>query len=684
MEKGLHANNLATAFALIATTAGANLSGGTATLYGASLSVAALILKVNAATLLAAKAIAKDIDAAMSQTHLVRGQDLLLQQMIAAYPPRDADFSAADMNGGKLTEVLIERITDTANDSGHKTPNALAAFRRVMPTVFQNAFNRTTAANTTQTVSLVHITAQLNASAKTDALRKVGITQDAIMGLAQRIAAETEDVGQAWLEMQNAMNIAVQVQAAGNVRSNHGDIVDVVLARVAALARVGKHAAAASEIDDALERAEAQVARLLCSGVAVALLERDTAKAATLLLRKADGDAGGSAAFETLRALRDHHYQIGRDKVSNLDSALAIDVAALVLARAATPDERGTAGNDLGAALVVRGERERGTARLEQAITAYTEALNDRTRDRVPMQWAMTQTNLGTALQSLGERESNTARLAQAIAAYTEALKERTRDRAPLQWAATQMNLGNALQLLGERESNATRLEQAIATYTEALKEPSRDRGPLDWGATQMNLGNALQALGERKNGMARLEQAIAVYTEALKEYKRDRVPMQWAATQMNLGNTLQALGELECDAARLERAVIAYAKALKERTRDHVPMQWAMTQMNLGKALQALGERENGMARLEQAIAAYSEALKEYTRDRGPLDWAMTQGNMAGVELAFFDQSRDQSHLDRAARYMRAAREVFMDAQASQYIDIADRQMALIDARRG
>ena len=637
MEKGLHANNLATAFALIATTAGANLSGGTATLYGASLSVAALILKVNAATLLAAKAIAKDIDAAMSQTHLVRGQDLLLQQMIAAYPPRDADFSAADMNGGKLTEVLIERITDTANDSGHKTPNALAAFRRVMPTVFQNAFNRTTAANTTQTVSLVHITAQLNASAKTDALRKVGITQDAIMGLAQRIAAETEDVGQAWLEMQNAMNIAVQVQAAGNVRSNHGDIVDVVLARVAALARVGKHAAAASEIDDALERAEAQVARLLCSGVAVALLERDTAKAATLLLRKADGDAGGSAAFETLRALRDHHYQIGRDKVSNLDSALAIDVAALVLARAATPDERGTAGNDLGAALVVRGERERGTARLEQAITAYTEAL-----------------------------------------------KERTRDRAPLQWAATQMNLGNALQLLGERESNATRLEQAIATYTEALKEPSRDRGPLDWGATQMNLGNALQALGERKNGMARLEQAIAVYTEALKEYKRDRVPMQWAATQMNLGNTLQALGELECDAARLERAVIAYAKALKERTRDHVPMQWAMTQMNLGKALQALGERENGMARLEQAIAAYSEALKEYTRDRGPLDWAMTQGNMAGVELAFFDQSRDQSHLDRAARYMRAAREVFMDAQASQYIDIADRQMALIDARRG
>ena len=67
-------------------------------------------------------------------------------------------------------------------------------------------------------------------------------------------------------------------------------------------------------------------------------------------------------------------------------------------------------------------------------------------------------------------------------------LKERTRERVPLDWAATQNNLGAALATLGERESGTERLEQAVTTYTEALKERTRERVPLDWAATQNNL----------------------------------------------------------------------------------------------------------------------------------------------------------------------------------------------------
>ena len=44
----------------------------------------------------------------------------------------------------------------------------------------------------------------------------------------------------------------------------------------------------------------------------------------------------------------------------------------------------------------------------------------------------MTQNNLGAALATLGERESGTERLEQAVAAYTEALQERTRERVRL------------------------------------------------------------------------------------------------------------------------------------------------------------------------------------------------------------------------------------------------------------
>src|SRR5207245_2481819 len=88
--------------------------------------------------------------------------------------------------------------------------------------------------------------------------------------------------------------------------------------------------------------------------------------------------------------------------------------------------------NNLGNALRTLGERESGTARLEQAVEAYRAALQEYTRERVPLDWAMTQTNLGTALWRLGQRESGTARLEQAVEAYRAALQERTRERVPL------------------------------------------------------------------------------------------------------------------------------------------------------------------------------------------------------------------------------------------------------------
>ncbi|EGV27601.1 hypothetical protein ThidrDRAFT_4583 [Thiorhodococcus drewsii AZ1] len=88
-------------------------------------------------------------------------------------------------------------------------------------------------------------------------------------------------------------------------------------------------------------------------------------------------------------------------------------------------------------------------------MAAYRAALEEQTRERVPLAWAMTQTNLGSAFVRLGARESGTVRLEEAVAAYRAALEEYTRERVPLDWATTQNNLGSALWRLGERDPNA-------------------------------------------------------------------------------------------------------------------------------------------------------------------------------------------------------------------------------------
>ena len=56
----------------------------------------------------------------------------------------------------------------------------------------------------------------------------------------------------------------------------------------------------------------------------------------------------------------------------------------------------------------------------------------------------------------LGERETGTASLEEAVAVCQEALKEQTRERAPLQWARTQHILGMTLAGLGERERHCS------------------------------------------------------------------------------------------------------------------------------------------------------------------------------------------------------------------------------------
>ncbi len=342
--------------------------------------------------------------------------------------------------------------------------------------------------------------------------------------------------------------------------------------------------------------------------------------------------------------------------------------------RERVPLEWATTQNNLGTALQTLGVRGDDNA-LADAISAYRDALKERTRERVPLEWAKTQNNLGNALATLGQRGDDDA-LRDAIAAYRDALKEYTRKHVPLKWAATQNNLGNALTTLGERGDDDA-LRDAIAAYRDTLKEYTRKRVPLKWAMTQNNLGNALTTLGERGDDDA-LRDAIAAYRDALKEYTSKRVPLKWAMTQNNLGNALATLGQRGDDDA-LRDAITAYRDALEEYTRERVPLNWATTQNNLGIALRTLGDHGNDDA-VHDAIAACREALKERTRERAPIDWAMTQNNL-GNALQTLGESGDRAALERAIEAYRQALEEFTAERTPYQHGVVSRNLARAEA---
>src|SRR6185437_13965070 len=302
------------------------------------------------------------------------------------------------------------------------------------------------------------------------------VAEGFIREMAKRVAADAAlDLDGMKQAVRNAIEIYEKEIAGRSVETNLDDIVVRALARAREQVDKGQSALARATLDKAARELEPEDAerrgRFVASVTALRTEERNYALAAY------DGEAAAKAILALGRALHGANAE-------TLVEYLRSEAQALY--------ERGAAQNDLGNALQTLGGRESGTARLEEAVAAYRAALEERTRERVPLDWAMTQTNLGAALQTLGGRESGTARLEEAVVAYREALEEWTRERVPLDWATTQNNLGNALQTLGERESGTARLEEAVAAYRAALTERTRERVPLDWATTQNNLGIAL------------------------------------------------------------------------------------------------------------------------------------------------------------------------------------------------
>ena len=127
--------------------------------------------------------------------------------------------------------------------------------------------------------------------------------------------------------------------------------------------------------------------------------------------------------------------------------------------------------NNLGSALAEKGSRIAGAAGislLAQAVAAYRQALEVRTRSSLPQGWAMTQTNLGSVLAQQGYRISGaegTKLLGEAAVAFRQALEVYTRSEQPQRWAIVVNNLAQTYLEMKEWANYVDCLEElAFAT----------------------------------------------------------------------------------------------------------------------------------------------------------------------------------------------------------------------------
>ncbi|WP_193173698.1 tetratricopeptide repeat protein [Nisaea nitritireducens] len=498
---------------------------------------------------------------------------------------------------------------------------------------------------------------------KVDAAHEAGVQEGMLRALFRRILRETDDFDAAYAIAEDLVDEAIRMMQEDARGTNSGDFVDEVLARVARTSGGGDFEGALEIADKAFaewERGEAERRSeesqkgltLLRAALRQAEFSLDASSVADRLDRISELEHPGDRAAQraALRAHWDAYTKDGRIRGNPFALKVAVAIAGRLLETAETLEEKSDRYNLLGNALYTLGERavgEDGIDDLKNAAAAFEDALQVRTRAKMPAAWADTKNNLGCTLSIIGVRVGGADginALYRAVDAFEDALQIQTRAKMPADWAAIKNNLGSTLSIIGERTSGAdgiNNLNNAVAAFEDALQVRTRAKMPANWAATKNNLGNALRALGERTGGKDRiddLKNAATAFKDALQVRTRTKMPADWAVTKNNLGIALSIIGERTGGADginNLNNAVAAFEDALQVCTRAKMPADWAATKNNLGNTLRTLGERvggADGINALKNAVDACMDALQVRTRADMPADWGVTKNNLGNV----------------------------------------------------
>lgn len=452
---------------------------------------------------------------------------------------------------------------------------------------------------------------------KVSQARANGITDEALIGLARRIASDVEDADQAFVELERAVDLAIQVQSYG-AQSD----APVAVSRAAAQSAQGDYDDAASTIGDALAEAEAahksQMSALLQAGFEQDMLRRDPTAAAHKLVRLQDADAGGLATFDDLAALWMTWYSTGRDSGAILDLTVAQTLAQQMALRATSPLEHGTALNYLGIILHIRGEREEGPQRLSEAMGAFEQALTHWTRDVSADHWAKGQMNLANSTHALAQRDPGNDRIGRAIEAYEAALSVRNETNDPQAWAILQMNLATALRTLADQRDEAALLA-SLAAVEAALSVRTRDTSPPQWAMTVLNRALSQADLAAVRADATLLDPVFADMDEALTIWPAQTAAYYRATVLMHKGAALRRLAQLTGTSDPLTQSRHCLAEALELFAQDSTPIDRltaqghdALTQLSLsGRQTAANGEAsaQHARERLTQICRELSDA---------------------------------------------------------------------------
>lgn len=344
----------------------------------------------------------------------------------------------------------------------------------------------------------------------------------------------------------------------------------------------------------------------------------------------------------------------------------------LTVSRTANPVRWAAVEDGFGLLQLQLGAAENDAARLTEAIEAFTNALEVRTRERYPEAWGATQGHLADALRFLGANRKDLQRLEQAAVAYHAAMESQRRDRVPLAWASLQARLGVTLWAIGDTADSAGRLDDAAIAFRMALGEYDRRRTPAEWLITQRRLVLVLLDSDSLVEDPGKLTVAAMAAQAVVDQHDRRGQPQAWAEGQFDLARILLRLGEREAGIRHFEDAVDTFRAALEVFPEDSDA--WRNARFELGYALQALGERQVGSTATSEALQIFETLLEQDERNGRSADWPTMQNNLCVVLRNLGQAQHDPARLADAVRRCHLALDALEPSRAAERANVQDR----------
>jgi tetratricopeptide (TPR) repeat protein len=345
---------------------------------------------------------------------------------------------------------------------------------------------------------------------------------------------------------------------------------------------------------------------------------------------------------------------------------------------------------------------------LRAAVAYFQHTLDDWTRDRDPLEWAMTQRNLADALaqqyaldwhdapllpamtafqnalavyqsrsdrldsahvqlglatgyEVISEYEPSRENLTKAVNYYRAALNGFDPRTYPDDWGFAQVRLANTLRVLSFEDKDTKNINDAIAANKAALTVFSKQNNPMSWAEAQGQMAQCLNQLGSVTSNPDYFHQSISLLRQIIDGYPRGQSPDSWSGLESALGEALMGLYDLDNKSGReyLQQSATAFRASLEELTLKDNPIAWANAEQGLGNALEELGSNNSDSYELYQAVDAYNDSLKVFKPDKEPLQFATVKYEL-GMALFYLGE------MGTGVKYLQQAVQSFREALAA------------------